>query len=1024
MPFQPALTQIRLSSITEGLNAAAITLDTLSTAFDTPFFEAISSTTRALMISFETVKGSKAICIQWMEQVYELLYAIIRLHLNSGTGGELSPSMLYHIGKFTDWIKHLFRHGEMSALLKECNTGLQQALAIFKVQSIGILADIANMQRNTQMVHEEVLELIETLSDDLSSSRMSSMYRGFLSSQNSSNSLSMLPSEPKIFHGREPEISQILQTFIQETPRIAILGAGGMGKTSLARTVLHHPEVSARYEHGRFFVACDKVSTTIELASLIGSHVGLRPGADLTRPVIHYFLSHQPSLLILDNLETLWEPMDSRREVEEFLSLLTDVDDLALIITMRGMERPTTVRWTHPFLQPLRTLTQDAARKTFIDITDSVSDTQEIDKILLLADNMPLAIDLIAHLVDYEGASSVLSRWETEKTSLLSEGHDRRSNLDLSISLSLSSPRFRALPHSYELLSLLSVLPDGLSDVELLQSALPVNNILGCKAALMQTSLAYTDDHRQLKTLLPIREYVQKHHPPQSLLIHSLLEHFQELLGLYSVYQGTLSSAGTVARITSNFSNIQNILFRGLNQDNPDLIKTIYCICDFDFYSRHTGHGRISLMDEIPKVLPQPRDPGLEVHFITRVFGAWTRHPIPDPEDLITQALEHFNHLNDTDLKCRFYHATGEYHRAHSNNIPAAIEFCQTALTLSITAGNTKRQPELLSALALNKWQIGEYTVAQKYAYEAQRIAKITGDLFREAHALQVESVCWNARGSYKHSISLYKRARQLLGLCGMSGGDMDHNLIMLQAEIHKSKSEYVEAHNILAQLIDEVSIEQNPYVHAFVLLNIAESDVEIGAPKHDVERNLDTAKSVLTTMGFSMGVTCCDTILADLDMREGNLIAAETLFQDCFQRSWGKDIDVVAHCLERLGNTSHWPIGWTSTWTNVFFVHALKSKRKLEIYKAFLFLGEICTKEDDQDTAISLFTVALDGFTQMDVHRSRAECMLGLGNISKLQGDLAQAEELWKKARTLFERSSQAKQVTHIDGILALSPH
>jgi predicted unusual protein kinase regulating ubiquinone biosynthesis (AarF/ABC1/UbiB family) len=51
-----------------------------------------------------------------------------------------------------------------------------------------------------------------------------------------------------------------------------------------------------------------------------------------------------------------------------------------------------------------------------------------------------------------------------------------------------------------------------------------------------------------------------------------------------------------------------------------------------------------------------------------------------------------------------------------------------------------------------------------------------------------------------------------------------------------------------------------------------------------------------------------------------------------------------------------------------------------------------------------------------MDVHRSRAECMLQLGDISKGQGNLLMAVEFWKAARPLFERSLQAKQVQHID--------
>ncbi|KAJ7854906.1 P-loop containing nucleoside triphosphate hydrolase protein, partial [Mycena leptocephala] len=339
--------------------------------------------------------------------------------------------------------------------------------------------------------------------------------------------ISMLPSQPKIFHGRNSEISNILQLFSQGTPRIAILGAGGMGKTSLARAIIHHTEITERYDQHRFFIACDSAATQVELAALIGAHVGLKPGKNLTHPVIQYFSSSSDSLLILDNLETLWEPTESRGKIEEFLALLTGVDHLALLITMRGAERPAKVAWTHPFLPLLKPLEQAAARQTFIDIADSTHDPEEVDKVLSLTDNMPLAISLIAHLVDSEGCSHVLSHWEEEKTSLISDGYDRTSNLDLSISLSLSSPRLN--PHSKDLLSLLSMLPDGLSDVELMQSKLPIDNILGCKAALICTSLAYSDGHKQLKALAPIREYMQKTQPPGDCLIRPLLKHFQEL---------------------------------------------------------------------------------------------------------------------------------------------------------------------------------------------------------------------------------------------------------------------------------------------------------------------------------------------------------------------------------------------------------------------------------------------------------------------------------------------------------------
>jgi hypothetical protein len=193
-----------------------------------------------------------------------------------------------------------------------------------------------------------------------------------------------------------------------------------------------------------------------------------------------------------------------------------------------------------------------------------------------------------------------------------------------------------------------------------------------------------------------------------------------------------------------------------------------------------------------------------------------------------------------------------------------------------------------------------------------------------------------------------------------------------------------------------------------------------MGAPKDDVQRNCDIARRMSSTIGDAEAVTKCDIILADLQLREGDSLAGKTILKRCLKATF-KTSQIQTYCLERLGDTSCW--GGSEemfSWITVFLVHSVSRKEKLGIYKAFQFLGDIFLSQNDEHTAISLFNVALEGFTQMDVHRSRAECMLRFGDISMGHGDLLKAVEFWEAARPLFECSSQAKQVQYINERLA----
>ncbi|KAJ7083777.1 hypothetical protein C8R44DRAFT_53211 [Mycena epipterygia] len=908
----------------------------------------------------------------------------------------------------------------MNALCKDCHAGLEEALKVFQVETGLIIANnMAKMQKKIQDMHQELMELVENHSDASTSDRSSSIYQSIVDSKDSSHSFSLLPAQPKIFHGRQSELEVILKSLAQESAHIAILGPGGIGKTSLARAALHHPDIVAKYEH-RFFVAADAVTTSIELAALTGSHLGLKPGNDLTKAVVQSLSKGPSCLLVLDNLETSWEPIQSCVGVEEFLSLLTDIPHLALIITMRGAERPAKVRWTHPFLEPLKPLSDEAARQTFIDIADDFYDSKEIDQVLQLTDNMPLAVDLIAHLVDYEGCSNVLARWETEKTSLLSTGYDKQSNLDTSIDISLASPRMTSCPGAKDLLSLLSILPDGLSHVELVQCDIPIKDLLRCRATLLSTSLAYFDDKKWLKSLVPIREHIHSFFPPSPPLFHPLCRYFHLLLNLYGKYHGLLHNNGRISQIISNLENLQQLLLLELHPDNPELTDVVDCILSLNGFGRLTGHRYTGLMDHIPALFPQPQ---IEGKYATEMLLTIHCHPIADPEALIHQGITHFQYFNDPALECRFYNTVGYYYQYHKHDTTLAIQSFEKALTLAKSCGDLRCHSITLERMGWLKYTLGAYSAGQMHFQEAEQIAQLCGNLYQEAVALGAETTCLISLGNFKESVFLCQRARELLKLCGMQDGAADIFIMVNLAEVHLLKSEYLDARSIHIELAQKTSAEQNPVHHAGSLLNIAEIDVMIGADILEVQQSLNKAKPIFSTLWQTNSVNQCEAVLADLYLREGNMVAAQELLQQSLMRGLGNDPQVVSYCLERFADIACWVstnINWSCRWPVIYLAQAQKAQTKLAIYKALRFIGDIFLSEGDENTAHNLFVVALEGFTYMDVHRSRADCMLRLGDIAKHRGDLVKATDLWTEARPLFEWSSQAKDIIQIDTRLA----
>ncbi|KAK6977216.1 ATPase-AAA-core domain-containing protein [Favolaschia claudopus] len=1027
-----------ISHISLGLSRAAELLAALHSALLPPFVHTLSTTTTALADALQNVKRNQEECNKLVEHIPTLLTAIVDLHMKSEPVGTLSTTMLQHLGEFTETlakiytyveaqlggrtIKHFFRQDDTSTLLKTCYTELEQAKATFKMNvSVGILRDIVQMQSTLDNMYDELLESITSVTE-LESETNSSIYHSSTISKISSGSLSVLPAKPTIFHGREMEVASILKLLQSPSPRIAVLGAGGMGKTSLARVILHEREITAHYGT-RIFVSCDATNNGIDIANNIGLQLGLKPGKDLRR-LVAQFLERGPScLLILDNLETPWEPLESRKSVEDFLVLLSEIQHLALMITMRGAERPNKVPWSRPFLQPLKPLSDEAVQQTFTDITDYAFNSKELAQLLHHTDNMPLAVNLLAHLVDYEGITSVVDRWETEKTSLLSVNTDPTSSLDVSISISLSSPRLVSSPDTQKLLSILCILPEGLSDAQLLQSNLPIPNVMECKATLLRTALAYYDEARRLKSLVPIREYVQQNHPPSLGLVAPLQNYVHSQICLFKKYEGTDTMSELHKVLTTNSGNIQSVLSYSLNAENPEVQDTIECTISFSHFERSICHGRPALMDTVSSLLVNIKNPKLHIQFAAEEFNSSRSHAISKSQQLFDQGMLYLKECDDQALTSYFYQSAGYFYHHSQNDILRTTDLFEKAFAAAQSCGDITLQSSALQGIALIDWRIGNYGMGQHHASQAHRLARLSGNLYFEGRALDIDAMCTRDLGDHDAALKLFHRSRHCLAQCDIVGGRLDAEVMASLAELHLLKSDYSESYQIYTNMVQDAGLAMDKHVYGFSLLNIATIDVIIGTPAYEVQLKIDKSKGIFTALQHIAAEQLTEMVSADLHRREGNHAHAHTVFTAYFDGFFGHHADYALYATQRLADLEQWENQYfdkTFIWAMIYLSYALKLKKKLTLHKAFACIGQLYLAQHDLATAHNLFTVALEGFVRMGVHHDRARCLLYLGNIEEQEGNVHKATELWTMARPLFEQSLQAKDVWKIDVKLA----
>ncbi|KAJ6572131.1 hypothetical protein B0H19DRAFT_1256041 [Mycena capillaripes] len=885
-----------------------------------------------------------------------------------------SVQLQQELGKF----KRFIRQHEIGVQLRTYEVELHTILDNFKIHDgVSLAAILAEFELDAEQRHQELLALLAA--QDGKSSEYSGSFRG----SNSSSIFSVFPPCPKIFHGRDSELMQIAATLKTGPAHLAILGPGGMGKTTLAIAALHHPEILSEYDQ-RHFISCGSAFDNSQLLNIISTHLRLEPSKHLLRDVINHFVDCGSTLLVLDNFETAWEQADGRAEVEETLSLLSEVSQLSLLITMRA-----------------------TARRTFIEIADSPPSEEEedLEELLNLSGNLPLAISLMAAVASYEGYSKTLIRWKIENTALLSNGYDKKSNLETSIMISLSSPRMLSSPGAKELLSLLSLLPDGLSEDDLLsRDAVDKPNILQCRATLIRVSLAYIENGR-LKALSPIRQYMKRAQPPPFEAVERLRRHWDSLLAIWKSHQ---ESKELVPRLTLNLRNIDSVTQVALSRklSGAEHQRLMLSILSLDLFLQKVlvYNGNSTLAQQALENIQSIGDQRLHWDHICSCLDVDDYYNLASAQAdvLIRQGVQYYEQEQNPTVRLEFYKAAARYHYL-AGNLPKALQFNR----LGTTPAEKQNYREQLNALNL--------------AVDLRRTS-ITNSVAGQRLAEKQAAMHWTV-ARLRYTSDLCKLGRDILVTYGYERSSREINVLDIEAGIKFERSEYDEACALYEGVVRMTDHDRHPYFHANALLNLVKIDQTIGGDEADVLRGLATASRASERLNWRQGMLFCERLMAGVHLARGDIMAARKGYTICFESCRRLYmLPGLTQCLEMFGDLKHGMCDLEATfhWAGTYLAVVRVYRDVVRTYQALRCLGDIFLAQGDTETALSVFYAVLEGVTEMDIHRTRADCMSRIGDILMAQGNKAEARRMWEDARPLFVRSSQMKDAASIDARLA----
>ena len=491
---------------------------------------------------------------------------------------------------------------------------------------------------------------------------------------------------------------------------MALIGAGGIGKTSIALAVLHHDRIKQRFGHHRRFIRCDKFPASSahllrQLSNVIGA--GAENPEDLTP--LRTFLSSKKMVIVLDNAESILDPqVADAQKIYAVVEELSRFDNIWLCITSRISTIPPDCKH---FDVP--TLPVDAARDTFYRIYDSNDRSELVNPILQQLDFHPLSITLLATVGHQNkwNTGRLAREWERRRTSVLQTQHS--NSLAAAIELSLASPMFQELgPDARALLGIVAFFPQGVDENNLEWLFPTISNRTDIFDKFCILSLAHCSNGFYTM-LAPLRDYLSPKDPMASPLLCATKERYFARLSI-AIDPNEPNFEGS-QWITLDDVNVEHLLdvFTTFDADS----EGVWDAC-FSFMSHLFWHKRrLTILK--PKIEGLPNDhPSKPAYLITLAHlfdsvGNWV-----EQKRLLVCALDLWRERGGDDRVALALMSLSDTNRV-MGLYREGIQQAREALEIYERLGDTGQQAYCLMKLALLLSSEEQFDAAEEAALRA-----------------------------------------------------------------------------------------------------------------------------------------------------------------------------------------------------------------------------------------------------------------------------------------------------------------